>query len=322
MSLRHVLTALFGSFAIALAAVPAWAEPPRVLTTIKPLQSLAAGVMAGVAQPHLLLRATASAHNYALRPSDVQALQKADVVLWIGPEYEAFMAKAARSLPKRAAVIEAARIKGVALWPTREGGLWESHEDAGGGSHGHAHRGEHGHDDHGEQDMHLWLDPANAKLIASALATALGRRDEANAGRYAANAAALSARIDTLDKELVAKLAPVKDKLFVVFHDAYQYFEKRYGLASAGSITVTPDRVPGPRRISELRRTITERNAVCVFSEPQFTPTLVGTVLEGTNARGGVLDPLGAAAPEGPDGYFGLMHGIADSLKACLLPAS
>lgn len=293
----------------------AYAEP-KVLATIKPLHALAASVMDGIGSPSLLLRASASPHTYALKPSDAQAIQKADLIFWIGPDYEAFMAKSMRGLPKSARVLQMSKLPGVSLLATREGGVWE--EEAHGHGHAHAHDAK-GHD---EDDMHLWLDPINAKAILAAMSEALGRADAPNAARYAANATAAAAQIDALDAELATKLAALRDKPFIVFHDAYQYYEKRYGLNAVGSITVTPDRVPGPRRLSELRKKITEQGALCVLSEPQFTSGLVGTVLSGTKARGGVLDPLGGAAPEGADGYAGLMRGIANGLSACLLAAS
>lgn len=298
--------------AFAVLSFPAAAEAPRVVATIKPLQALAAGVMDGIGTPTLLLRAATSAHTYTLRPSDLQTLQRAQVVLWIGPDYESSMAKAIGALPKTTVVMRAARAKGLSLLNVREGGVWDD-----GHSHGHGHS-----HSHAERDMHVWLDPANAKVLAGAIAEALSRADKANAARYAANAEALAARLDALDAELAAKTAPIRQKPFIVFHDAYQYFERRYGLTAAGSITVTPDRVPGPRRLAELRRTIAERGALCVFSEPQFTSTLVATVLEGTPARGGVLDPLGTNVPDGVEGYFALMHGLADGLKSCLLPGA
>lgn len=287
---------------------------PKVLATVKPLHALAASVMNGVGSPSLLLRASASPHTYALKPSDARAIQKADLIFWIGPDYEAFMAKSMRSLPKSARVLQMSKLPGVTLHATREGGVWE--EEAHG--HGHAHDAK-GHD---EEDMHLWLDPINAKAILAAMSEALGRTDAPNAARYAANATAAAAEIDALDAELASKLAPLKDKPFIVFHDAYQYYEKRYGLNAVGSITVTPDRVPGPRRLSDLRKKITDQGALCVFSEPQFTSGMVGTVLSGTKARAGVLDPLGVAAPDGPGGYAGLMRSIADGLSSCLLAAS
>jgi zinc transport system substrate-binding protein len=295
---------------LGLFSATAHAEPPKVLATIKPLHALASSVMDGVGKPGLLLRATASAHTYALKPSDAQAIQKADLIFWIGPDYESFMAKSMRTLPKSAQVVQMSKVSGVTLLATREGGVWEEEDHS------------HGEAADGEEDMHLWLDPINAKAILAAMSEALGRADAPNAARYAANATAAAAEIDALDAELAAKLAPLKDKPFIVFHDAYQYYEKRYGLSAVGSITVTPDRTPGPRRMSELRKKVTDHGALCVFSEPQFTSSLVGTVLSGTKARGGVLDPLGAAAPDGPGGYAGLMRDIANSLNSCLLAAS
>jgi zinc transport system substrate-binding protein len=289
------------------------ADTPKVLTSIKPLHSLAANVMEGVGQPSLLMRATASPHTYTLRPSDARSLEQADIIFWIGPGYESFMAKAVRSLSRKARVVAIAKAPGITLLPTREGGVWAEEAE------GHSHAHQHGED---ETDMHLWLDPANAKAIVQTMVAALAQTDPGNAATYRANADRLLTRLDALDSDLRARLTPVAPKPFIVFHDAYQYLERRYGLTAAGSITVTPDRTPGPRRLSELRRTITERRAACVFSEPQFTSGLVTTVLEGTNARTAVLDPLGATAPEGKDGYFKLMHTLADSLSGCLLQAS
>lgn len=290
-------------------AAPAFAEPPKVLTSIKPIHSLAASVMDGVATPNLLLRATASAHTYSLRPSDARAIEQAAMVFWIGPGYEAFMAKAVRGLSRKTRVVTLSESPGVMLLPTREGGVWAEEEE----EHEHAHG-----EAEGEQDMHLWLDPANAKAMAGAMATALADADPANAERYRANAQAVVDRLDALDAELRGRLAGVAHKPFIVFHDAYQYLERRYGLTAAGSITVTPDRTPGPRRLSELRRDITQRDARCVFREPQFTSALVATVASGTPARAGVLDPLGSSIPEGKDTYFVLMRQLADGLVGCL----
>lgn len=309
---------LLAAAAILTAGI-AHAEAPKVLTTIKPLHALASAVMEGVGKPDLLLRANSSAHTYALRPSDAQAIQRAGLIFWVGPGYESFMAKSIKSLPQTGKVVQLSEAPGVSLLATREGGVWEEHDDGHAG-HNHAHGQDHDDDD--EKDMHFWLDPQNAKAVLTAMSAALGKADTGNAERYRANAAAAADGIDALDKELAATLAPLKDKHFIVFHDAYQYYERRYGLSAVGSITVTPDRVPGPRRLSELRKKIADQGALCVFSEPQFTSSLVGTVISGTKARGGILDPLGAAAPDGAAGYAGLMRNIADSLKTCLLAAT
>lgn len=303
---------LLASLVLIVLAMPAQAAAPRVLASINPLYSLAASVMEGVGQPSLLLRANASPHTYSLRPSDARAIEQAQVIFWVGPDYESFMAKAVNGLPRQARVVQMSKLANVRLLPVREGGVWDSDADHG---HDHAHGKAPERD---EQDMHLWLDPDNAKTIARAMAAALATADPANAERYTANATALAARLDALDDELRAKLKPVAHRPYIVFHDAYHYLERRYELAPAGSITVTPDRVPGPRRLSDLRRTIVERKAACVFSEPQFTSSLVTTVASGTKARGGTLDPLGTATADAKDGYFAMMRGLASSLVTCL----
>jgi zinc transport system substrate-binding protein len=303
---------LIVSLALFVLAVPARAEPPRVLASINPLYSLAANVMDGVGQPTLLLRANASPHSYSLRPSDARAIEQAQVIFWIGPDYESFMARAVGSLPRKARAVQMSKLTDIQLLPVREGGVWESEAD-----HGHGH--DHGKGQAGsEQDMHLWLDPDNAKAVAQAMAATLAEADPANADRYNANVARLATRLDTLDGEMRNSLAPVAHRPYVVFHDAYHYLEHRYGLTPAGSITVTPDRMPGPRRLSDLRRAVIERNAACIFSEPQFTSSLVTTVASGTKARSGTLDPLRTATADAKEGYFAMMRGLAASLVTCL----
>ena len=170
--------------------------------------------------------------------------------------------------------------------------------------------------------MHLWLDPGNAKTIVEAAVRALSEADPANAERYEANGAAAIASLDALDRELKAALAPVQDAPFVVFHDAYQYYEAHYGLTAVGSITVSEARAPGAKRLREVREKIVDSGARCVFSEPQFEPALVATVIEGTPARTGVLDPIGADLAEGPEAYGAVMRGLATALNKCLAPQS
>jgi zinc transport system substrate-binding protein len=311
------LTGLY--LAAALAALPgvaaAAAEPPRVIASIKPIHSLVAAVMAGVAVPELLVQGAASPHSYAMRPSDAARLDDARVVFWIGPALETFLVKPVASLAGDATVLEIEEISGLALLPPREGGVWaphahegEEHED---GDHDHAHEA-------GTVDAHLWLDPDNAKVIAAAMAETLAGADPDRAEAYRANARDLAARIDALDAELDGQLAPVRDWPFVVFHDAYQYFEAHYGLAAAGSITVSPDQPAGARRLSEIRAAIVERGAACVFREPQIEPALIELVIEGSGARQGELDPEATALTPGPELYFEMMRGLARNLVECL----
>lgn len=283
---------------------------PRVAASIPPVHSLVAGVMDGVATPVLLVPPTASAHSYALRPSEARALAQADLVFWIGPAYETFLEKPLASLTGSEKLVRLMDARGITLLSARGGGAWEAHHDH---DHDHAHRAEAQ-----EIDGHLFLDPANAKAMAVAIAEALSAADAANAARYRANAGAVAARLDALDGELRGLLAPVQATPFIVFHDAYQYFEKRYALNAVGSITVSPERQPGARRLQALRRKIGTLQAVCVFAEPQFEPTLLQVVVEGTKARTGTLDYLGAGIPPGPDAYFTTMRALGRALADCL----
>jgi len=292
-----------------------------VVATVKPLHSLVAGVMAGVGEPELIIRGAGSPHTYSLKPSEARLLERAQVIFWIGGSLESFMEKPLAVLGTKARIVEVMRAPGITLLPGRRGGAWDRHVGHEGAEQGHDaretpdHAGENAAATH---DGHLWLDPANARSIARNAAEVLGQMDPGNRGRYAANAEALVARIDALDAGLKAALAPVRDIPFVVFHDAYQYFEKSYALRAVGSITVSAERKPGARRVQEIRDTIRRLGARCVFSEPQFSSAVIGTLLEGTNTGTGTLDPLGAGLPAGPDAYFTLMRALGSGLAECL----
>ena len=295
---------------VATTALPARAEAPKVVVSIKPIHSLVASVMHGVGEPVLLVRGGASPHSYTMKPSDAKELSAADLVVWVGPELEGFLEKPLQANAPKATRLTLMDLKGLTLLQAREGGAWEAHD------HGHE---QHGHaDEHEELNSHIWLDPANARAIVTATADALAAKDPADAEAYRTNADRTLQALDALDAELKATLTPLKDKPFVVFHDAYQYFEARYDLSAVGSITVSPDRRPSAKRLSAIRAKIAGLNAACVFSEPQFEPTLVRTVVEGTKAKTGVLDPEGADLPEGEALYPTLMRNLAASLRGCL----
>lgn len=299
---------------LALAAGgPARAEAPRVVVTIKPIHALAASVMDGVGTPALLLSGSVSPHGITLRPSQARLLSEARVVIWTGPALELSVEKIVRNLAGKAVSVSLQEAKGVRLRKLREGGLWELDE--------HEHHGE-GEEDEDEEradvDPHIWLDPHNAIAMTRAIAEALARADAPNAAAYRANAAATVRRLKALDDRIAKALRPIRKKKYIVFHDAYQYFEKRYRLAPAGSITVDPHRTPSPRRLYEIRTRILERGASCVFREPQFAPKMVDVLIRGTPARAGTLDPVGAALPAGKGAYESLIRGLADNLRACL----
>lgn len=332
------------SIALAASAAAAHADV-TVIASIKPVQSLVAAVMEGAGVPELIVDGAGSPHTYSLKPSQASALSKADVVFWVGDGLEAFLEKPIETLAGNARSVELVHAPGVETLPLREGGAFERHmhDDEDDHDHeaehadGHDHESEHdheaghdeeaGHDDeaghdHKAFDMHVWLDPENAKAISRAIAGTLAEVDPENAALYADNAAALADRLDELTTELKAELEPVKDKGFIVFHDGYQYFEHSFDMAAAGSITVSPDVMPGADRLTEIRDKVRELGATCVFAEPQFEPKLISVVTEGMPAHTGVLDPLGAEIEPGPGLYFDLMRAMASSFETCLSQAS
>lgn len=294
--------------ALSLAAPVASGAAPRVAVSLKPLHSLVAGVMEGVGSPELILRGAGSPHAYSLKPSEARVLAGAEVVFWVGGSLESFLEKPLGTLGSKAKVVAALQAPGVTLLPARAGSGWDEHTE----------HGEAGNRIEDVIDGHVWLDPSNAKAIASAAAGALSQVDPANRERYEANATRLAARIDALDATLAAQLASVRGIPYVVFHDAYQYFERRYALRAVGSVSVSPERSPGARRVREIRGKIGSLGARCVFGEPQFPPPLLASLTEGTGARRGELDPLGAALPAGPDAWFALMSALGASLASCL----
>jgi zinc transport system substrate-binding protein len=342
ITMKSTTALLFAS--TLLLASPVFAEAPNVVVSIKPVHSLVASIMQGVGEPSLIVEGGASPHTYTMKPSNAAALQAAKVVFWVGPGLEAFLDKPLDTLGTGAQVAELGEAPGLSKLKFREGGAFEGHDHGEEGhgeeaghegheDHGDAHAGEadgaehadkHDHHDHaeGEFDMHMWLDPMNAKDMATEIEKTLAAADPANAATYKANLEKFNARIDALDKGLAETVAAVKDKPFVVFHDAYQYFENRYQVRVAGSITVSPEVLPGAERLSEIRAKIKELGATCVFAEPQFEPKLVSVVIEGTPAKSGMLDPEAGTLEAGPDLYFQMMENIGDSLKECLSSAS
>lgn len=315
---------------------PAHAEP-EVVASIKPVHSLVAGVMGGDLGPKLVVEGAASPHTYSLRPSGAAVLATADLIFWVGHELESFLDKPIDSLGGDGVAVALIEAPGVHPLAYREGATFESHDHAaddhdkhhGHDSHddGDTHDKHDGHDEHADAhdeghglDGHIWLDPVNAQAMVRAIADALITADPEQAPLYAANAQRLHARIEALSAEIDALLTPVRGQPFFVFHDAYHYMERRYGLAAAGSITLTPELSPGAGRIRDIRDKVRKLGAVCVFTEPQFPTRLVNVVTEGTAARVGTLDPLGTALPAGPDLYFTLMRNMAAAMRACLSP--
>lgn len=276
------------------------ATVPQVVVSIKPVHSLVAGVMAGVGEPELLVSGGASPHSYALKPSEVASLQRADLVFWLGPETEPFLPKFLQSLPPSVRVTALAEARGVELLAPRTGD--DAHSESGGEHH----------------DPHLWLSPHNAQGMVSTIVQQLVAVDPDHSAQYLSNLQALQGRLASLDLELRQQLQPLQTVPYIVFHDAYQYFEKRYGLQPVDWIAVNPERPPGAGHLRLIRERLQRAEARCIFTEPQFPPKLVTALTDGLTVQQGVLDPLGADLQDGPDLYFVLLQNLGQSFVQCL----
>ncbi|MGD9888623.1 MAG: zinc ABC transporter substrate-binding protein [Halothiobacillaceae bacterium] len=314
--MQHRRIFVFFSLVTSLVISTSSFAAPNVVTSIKPIDDLVRAVMDGVGEPTRLIPPGSSPHTYALKPSERQAAEKADIFIWIGPSVETSLEKVTQVLPQNTTILTLSKQPDMLLLPARTGGDWERKPRA--TPHHHdSHADEHKHD--ATLDGHIWLAPANAKVIVQSTAETLSQRDPEHAKQYQANAEKALQRLNTLDAQLKTELASVQNKPFIVFHDAYHYLEHSYDLKAAGSIAIGADSMASAKRVNDIRNKIKTLGATCVFAEPQFEPKLVNTLVEGTNARIGTLDPLGANLPQGLGGYEQLMRNLAGNLEECLI---
>ncbi|MGR4990661.1 zinc ABC transporter substrate-binding protein ZnuA [Vibrio rotiferianus] len=279
-----------------LLTVPAHAV--TVLTSIKPIQMIATELTEGVATPEVLLQSNASPHDYALRPSDVKKVASADLVIWFGHDLEPFLEKL---VTDKGNTLTLSKIPNLSL---REFGS----------EHNHDHDGH----DHGTHDPHFWLGIDTVQQVATAITQKLVDVDPDNADAYAANLKKFETQLKETDLQIKAQLKSVKDKGYFVFHDAYGYFEERYELNQLGHFTVSPDRKPGAKTLIHIRKTLSTGDVACVFSEPQFTPAVIESVMRGNDVKAGVLDPLGTEIEVKSGSYFTFLKGMSNSFAQCL----
>ena len=296
----------------------------KVVASIKPLHSLISYVMDGVGTPDIIIDGSSSPHTFQLKPSHASMLQEADIVFWIGEDLESFLETPLDSIAKNAKRVTLMDSNEIDLLKFREKNVFDDHDDHGDehDEHGDEHD-EHGdeHDDHhdghahGEFDIHFWLDPEIAKTIVSIVARELSEIDAANKSTYEANAKKAINDLDTLIAETRSKIN--SDATYIVFHDAYQYFEKRFGIEVIGALTVNPEVLPGAKQLAEIREVIEHEKVNCLFSEPQFNPSIAKTIAQDTGVKASVLDPLGAELNPGKDLYFDLIGDMASSFESC-----
>ena len=309
----------------------------KVVASIKPIHSLASYLMDGIAKPDLIVDGYASPHGFALKPSHAKMLQNADIVFWVGEDLENFLEKPLSSIAKKAEKIELLEVKGLNKLKFRERNIFDDHDDH--DDHGHKKKDDHddhdhdshakkkdGHDDHddhdgheghnhGEFDPHIWLDPINAKVILFEMSKHLIENDPSNETAYRANLSKAYKEIDKLTNDVTAELN--ESTASIVFHDAYQYFEKRFNVNILGAFTVNTDVLPGAEQLSEIREVIEHDKVACVFSEPQFNPDIIKAVAKDMNIKTGIVDPLGATLNPGKTLYFDLIKNMSKSFKGC-----
>ncbi|PDH18606.1 MAG: zinc ABC transporter substrate-binding protein [Pelagibacterales bacterium MED-G39] len=322
--------------------VPANADI-KVVASIKPIHSLASYLMNGVAKPDLIVDGYASPHGFAMKPSHAKMLQNADLIFWVGEDVENFLEKPLGSIAKKAEKIELMQIKGLQVLKFRERNIFDDHDDHGHDDHdkkedhdSHAKKEDHDdhgkkedHDDHGKKedhddherhahgefDPHIWLDPINAKVILNEMVEHLIENDPKNEAKYKSNLDEALKDIDKLTIDVMTELSNSVSS--IVFHDAYQYFEKRFNVNILGAFTVNTDVMPGAEQLAEIREIIEHDKVACVFSEPQFNPDIIKAVAKDMNIKTGVIDPLGATLNPGKDLYFSLIKNMSASFKGC-----
>lgn len=354
MSMRSLKFAAIAIGAGALASAPAGADVPQVAADIAPVHSLVARVMQGVGTPDLIVRHGASPHGYSLRPSEAGALESAELVVWVGAPLTPWLARSIDTLAGEARHVALLELDATRTLEFRTGATFADHdhghdeaEGEGHDDHDHdeetAHADEqkheeagehddhdgHDHDDHDHAhddghdhshdgiDPHAWMDPENGKAWLDAMAAELSRLDPENAGTYYANAAAAKQEIDAVTDDIATALAPLRDMQFIVFHDAYQYFETRFDIPAAGAISLGDASDPSPARVEEIRDLVTERDITCAFAEPQFDPGILKAVFSGTETTTAVIDPMGTDIPTGPGFYPEFLRAIAASFERC-----
>ena len=302
----------------------------KVVTSIKPIHSLASYLMDGVGKPDLIVDGFNSPHGFSMKPSHAKMLQNADLIFWIGEDLESFLEKPLNSIAKKAEKIELIEIKGLNVLKFRERNIFDEHDhddhakkEDDHDDHDDHDKKEDDHDDHdgheghghGEYDPHIWLDPINAKVILKEMTEHLIENDLKNASTYKSN---LDKALNDIDKLTIDVMTELNESTSsIVFHDAYQYFEERFNVKILGAFTVNTDVMPGAEQLSEIREIIEHDKVKCIFSEPQFNPDIIKVVAKDMNIKTGVVDPLGATLNPGKDLYFDLIRNMSASFKGC-----
>jgi zinc transport system substrate-binding protein len=316
-------------FALGVSALsPLALAKPVIVTSIKPVSMIVAAIAGDKAEIQQIVSSTASPHDFAMRPSDLKKIINADTVVWVGESLERFLEKPLENAGKEESSIEWLALDGMALHNFAK----EHHHDEDEAEEDHDHEAHGDHEEHGDHDEHegheghhhdgvdphVWLSPDNARVLAKAVTARLVSLDSANAEYYKDNLASFENGLSVKDAEIRNALNKVNKVPYIVFHDGYSYFEQHYGLSHAGEITVSPERKPGAKKVAEIRHEIQENKVQCVFSEPQFSPAIVKTLLEGSDVKTAPLDPLGSKVKMGTNAYFSFLDSLSGQFLSCL----
>jgi zinc transport system substrate-binding protein len=323
MKLQQKFKIIFSTISLLLFMSYANAET-KVIASIKPLHSLVSYVMDGIGTPDILVDGSSSPHTFQLKPSHATKLQDADIIFWIGEDLESFLETPLESIARNSKHIALMESDEIKLLKFREKNIFSGHDDHDeheehADEHGDEHEGHDDHDGHGhahgEYDMHFWLDPEIAKTIVKIVTRELAELDPTNASTYKSNSTKALNEIDQLISDAKSKIN--RDAKYVVFHDAFQYFEKRFGVEVIGALTVNPEVLPGAKQLAEIREVIEHESVNCLFSEPQFNPRIAETIARDTGVKAAIIDPLGAELNLGKDLYFDLIENIVSSFESC-----
>ena len=293
------------------------ADVPNVVADIAPVHSLVSMVMKGIGEPQLLIPQNASPHHYAMRPSEAKALQEANLVVYLGHDMTPWLEPLFETVAASAEPLDLSEVDGVLQLSYREGPVFGEHE--GHDDHDdHEGHDDHAHHDHDGNDPHMWLDPENALVWLDAIASELGHIDPENAARYRANAKTAKEEISHEIHHIEDHLKSVQGQGFLVFHDAYQYFENRFGISATGSISIGDVSKPSPKRLQELKHHFEEEGIHCVLSEPQYSSKLIDSVFGGFKPHIGVADPIGVDLELGSGLYLELLENLASGIAECV----
>ena len=317
---NRIQTYLLTFFFLVFSLISSANAEVKVVTSIKPIHSLVSYIMDRVGKPDVIVDGYNSPHDFSLKPSHAKMLENADLVIWVGEDLEAFLEKPLQTIAKKAKNIELMDLKGIKKLEFREKNIFEEHDDhkeKDGHKEHDDHKEKDGHEGHGhgEHDPHVWLDPINAQVIIKEITNQLVQLDSKNSSIYKSNSKKALTDIDKLVKDIKKELN--KDLRFVVFHDAYQYFENRFDIQVLGALTVNTDVMPGAEQLSKIREVIEHEKVNCLFSEPQFNPAIIKSIAKDTKIKTGILDPLGAKLDKGKNLYFDLLNDMASSFQGC-----